>query len=166
MTESRLVPFEPPVPGTTEGNGNGNGAHHRGRRRVLGGISFGFLLGALLATSLVSQLQWLNLSRIGSWIAPCACAAAGGTLVGLYRRDRVRTAALGGAIAGVLSLWVVYGAVRLSVHVLFVERSFARVVASDLVRLMAYGGIGGGIGAVLGARTRSIGRLSQRRTSD
>ncbi len=154
MDEPRLVPFEPPIPPSTNGNGH-RGGRRRQRRRALGGISFGVLLGALLATSLVPRLQWLNLSRLGWWGRPVACAVAAGLLVGWYRRDDLRGALWTGGIAGVLSLWVVYAMVRASVPVLFVERSFARVAAIDLARLAIYGAAGGVVGAGVVWRLRA-----------
>jgi hypothetical protein len=149
--EPRLVPFEPElgdVPHT-------NGSRLKHRRRVLGGITFGFLAGSLLATSFVSRLQWLNLSTIGSWERPVVAAAGAGLIVGAFRRDDLRAAIIGGAIAALLSLWVVYGIVRLSVHVLFVDRSVARVVSADLVRLALYALPGGAVGAAAGWGARA-----------
>jgi hypothetical protein len=147
VEEPRLVPFEPPVPSHT--NGNGSGSRRRRRRRALGGVSFGTLIGGLLATSLVPQLQWLNLSRIGWWGRPVGCAIAAGMLVGAYRREDARAAVSGGAIAGLLGLWGVYLLIRASVPVLFVERSFARVLVTDLARLGIYGAPAGAAGAAL-----------------
>ena len=149
--EPRLVPFEPELghaPHT-------NGSRLKHRRRVLGGITFGFLAGSLLATSFVSRLQWLNLSTIGSWERPVLAAAGAGAIVGAFRRDDLRAALIGGAIAGLLSLWGVYAIVRLSVHVLFVDRSVARVVTLDLLRLGAYAVPGGAAGAGIGWGARA-----------
>ena len=150
--EPRLVPFEPElghVPHT-------NGSRLKHRRRVLGGITFGFLAGSLLATSFVSRLQWLNLATMGSWERPVVAAAGAGVIVGAFRRDDLRAAVIGGAIAGLLSLWGVYMIVRLSVHVLFVERSVARVVTFDLLRLGAVGAPGGAAGAAIGWGARAV----------
>jgi hypothetical protein len=150
--EPRLVPFEPEpalAPHT-------NGSHRKRRGRVLGGIIFGFLLGSLLATSLVSRLQWLNLSTIGWWGRPVIAAAAAGVIIGAFRSDDLRTTVIAGAIGGLLSLWGVYVIVRLSVHVLFVDRSLARVVSTDLVRLAAYGIPAGGVGAAVAWGVRSV----------
>ncbi|MGZ4206662.1 MAG: hypothetical protein ACXVQ6_02060 [Actinomycetota bacterium] len=160
--ESKLVPFEPQpdlVPHT-------NGSHLKRRRRIFGGLIFGVLLGSLLATSLVSRLQWLNLASIGWWGPPVAAAVGAGLLVGAFRRDDVRSVAVAGAAAGLISLWSVYALVRLGVHVLFVERSVARVVAADLLRLAAYGVPGGAVGAAAswGART-GFDVLGARRTA-
>jgi len=150
--EPRLVPFEPELtlaPHT-------NGSHRNRRGRVLGGITFGFLLGALLATSLVSRLQWLNLSTIGWWGRPVVAAIGAGVIIGFFRHDDLRAAAVGGAIGGLLALWGVYAIVRLSVHVLFVDRSVARVVSADLLRLAAYGAPGGAAGAAAGWSARTV----------
>jgi len=148
----RLVPYNPEpdlAPHT-------NGSHTRRRGRLSPGLTFGFLLGALLASSLVSRVQWLNLATVGSWPRPVISAAAAGMLVGVFRRDEIGATIVTGAIAGLLSLWGVYGIVRLSVHVLFVDRSITRVVTADLARLLAYGAPGGAAGAAAGwaARTR------------
>jgi len=150
--EPRLVPFEPEptlVPHT-------NGSHLKRRGRVLGGITFGFLLGSLLATSLVPRLQWLNLSSIGWWGRPVAAAVGAGVIIGFLRRDDLRGAVIGGVIGGLLALWGVYAIVRLSVHVLFVDRSVARVVSADLLRLAAYGVPGGAAGAIAGWGARTV----------
>jgi hypothetical protein len=149
--EPRLVPFEPAVghvPHT-------NGSRLKHRRRILGGITFGFLAGSLLATSFVSRLQWLNLATVGSWERPVFAAAGAGVIVGAFRRDDLRAALISGAIAGLISLWGVYAIVRLSVHVLFVDRSVARVVTADLLRLGAYGVPGGAAGAAVGWGARA-----------
>jgi hypothetical protein len=142
----RLAPFEP----EPELAPHTNGSRVKRRGRVFGGITFGFLLGSLIATSLIPRLQWLNLATIGWWGRPVTAAIGAGVMVGVFRRDDLRAVAIGGAIAGVSSLWGVYALVRLSVHVLFVERSVARVVTADLLRLMAYGAPGGATGAALG----------------
>ena len=153
--EPRLVPFEP----EPELKPHTNGSRLKHRRRVLGGLTFGFLLGSLLATSLVPRLQWLNLATIGWWGRPVLAAFGAGLIIGVFRRDDLRAALIGGAIGGLLALWGVYAIVRLSVHVLFVDRSIARVVTADLARLAAYGVPGGATGAALGwfART-ALGR--------
>lgn len=123
-----------------------NGAKTRRRRPLLTGVVFGFLVGALLATSVVPRVQWLNLPITGSPWRPAIAAAAAGMMVGQFRRDSFRLAILGGGIAALLSLWGVYGIVRLSVRVLFVERSITQVVLTDLGRLALYAvpaGLGG-----------------------
>jgi hypothetical protein len=83
-------------------------------------------------------------------------AAAAGVLIGAFRGDDLRTAVIAGAIGGLLSLWGVYAIVRLSVHVLFVDRSIAHVVASDLLRLAAYGIPAGAAGAAVASGVRSV----------
>jgi hypothetical protein len=150
--EPRLVPFEP----EPELKPHTNGSRLKHRRRVLGGITFGFLLGSLLATSLVPRLQWLNLATIGWWGRPVIAAFGAGLIIGVFRRDDLRAAATGGAIGGLLALWGVYAIVRLSVHVLFVDRSVARVVTADLLRLAAYGAPGGAAGAAAGWGARTV----------
>lgn len=111
------------------------------------GVIFGVLLGALLATYLVSRVQWLNLARVGWWGRPVIAASAAGAIVGAFRRDDRRAALIGGGLAALLSLWGVYGIVRFSIPVMFVERSVARVVAADLARLSAYAIPAGVVGA-------------------
>src|SRR6266496_4393907 len=106
---SRLVPYTPEpelVPHT-------NGSRTKRRGRLFPGVTFGFLLGSLLASSLVSRLQWLNLATIGSWVRPVIAAAGAGMLVGVFRRDERRAIVVSGAIAGLLSLWGVYAIVRM-----------------------------------------------------
>ena len=150
--EPRLGPFEPEpqlAPHT-------NGSRLKHRRRVLGGITFGFLLGSLLATSIVPRLQWLNLSTIGWWGRPVLAAFGAGMIIGVFRRDDLRAAVTGGAIGGLLALWGVYAIVRLSVHVLFVDRSITRVITLDLLRLAAYGAPGGAAGAAAGWGARMV----------
>lgn len=149
--EPRLVPYEP----EPELKPHTNGSRLKHRRRVLGGITFGFLLGSLLATSLVPRLQWLNLSAIGWWGRPVLAAFAAGLIIGVFRRDDMRAAVIGGAVGGLLALWGVYVIVRLSVHVLFVDRSVARVVTVDMLRLAAYGAPGGAAGAAAGWAARA-----------
>jgi len=147
----RLAPYKPEsdlAPHT-------NGSHTRRRARLFPGLTFGFLLGALLASSLVPRVQWLNLATVGSWIRPVAAALAAGLLVGVFRHDEPRAIVITGAIAGLLTLWGVYGIVRLSVRVLFVERSIVRVVLADLLRLLAYGAPGGAAGAAAGWGARA-----------
>jgi hypothetical protein len=140
--ERRLVEFEPERVAPS----NGSKTH---RRRVLTGVVFGFLLGAVLATSLVSRVQWLNLATIGWWGRPVLASLTAGAMVGFMRRDHFARTLVGGSIAAVLSLWSVYGLVRLGVPVLFIERSIARVVVADLARLFAYAAPSGAAGAAL-----------------
>ena len=45
---------------------------------------------------------------------------------------------------------------RLSVHVLFVDRSVARVITVDLLRLAVYGAPGGAAGAAAGWGARTV----------
>jgi len=149
---TRLAPFEP----EPEFRPHTNGHRRRDRARAFGGVIFGVLMGALLATSLVSRLQWLNLAIIGSWVRPVIAAAGGGALVGAFRRDDLKASMVGGAIAGLISLWGVYALVRMSVHVLFVDRSVARVVVADLLRLLAYAAPGGAAGAAAGWVVRTL----------
>src|SRR5439155_14420262 len=112
-------------------------------------------------TSLVPRLQWLNLSTIGWWGRPVIAAVGAGIIIGFFRHDDLRAALIGGMIGGLLALWGVYAIVRLSVHVLFVDRSVARVVTADLLRLAAYGAPGGAAGAAAGWGARiAIGRAA------
>jgi len=155
---SRLAPFEP----EPELKPHTNGSRLKHRRRVLGGITFGFLLGSLLATSLVPRLQWLNLATIGWWGRPVLASFGAGLIIGVFRRDDLRAAVIGGAIGGLLALWGVYLIVRLSVHVLFVDRSVAHVITSDLLRLAAYGAPGGAAGAAAGWSARTVAERAAR----
>ena len=120
------------------------------------------MLGALLATSLVPRLQWLNLATIGWWGRPVLAAFGAGLIIGVFRRDDLRAAVIGGAIGGLLALWGVYVIVRLSVHVLFVDRSVARVITADLLRLAAYGTAGGAAGAAAGWGARTTAERAAR----
>jgi len=149
--EHLLVPFEPEIPPHT----NGNGSKTRRRARAFPAITFGVLLGTLVATSAVPRLQWLNLARIGWWGRPVLSAAAAGALTGALRRRDMRAALVSGAIAGIASLWIVYAIVRLSVPVLFVERSYVRTLAGDAFRLILEGAPAGATASstVWGART-------------
>ena len=80
---SRLVPFEPEptlAPQT-------NGSHLKRRGRVLGGITFGFLLGSLLATSLaivsLGALFMAHISPGSRWTALLAGFIVSGIGIGL-----------------------------------------------------------------------------------
>lgn len=141
--ERRLVPFEPQYPAHT----NGNGSHVRARRKLMTGVIFGVLLGGLLATNLISRLEWLNLAQLGSWWRPAIAGAAAGLMVGWFRRDDMRLSVIGGAIAALIAVWGVYALVRISVHPLFVDRSIARVVAADALRLFLESAPAGALGA-------------------
>lgn len=126
-----------------------NGSHTRRRARFPGGITFGVLLGLLVAVNVVSRVQWLNLGRVGTWSRPAVAAAVAGLMAGGFRRGALRAAAGAGAAAGVIALWVVYGIVRLSTRVIFIERSIAMVVTLDLIMLGLAGAIvGAGAGAI------------------
>jgi hypothetical protein len=123
-------------------------------------VTFGFLAGAVLATSIVPRLQWLNLARVGWWGRPVLAAVVAGALAGTLRRGDARAAVLAGGLAALAALWGVYALARTSTRVLFVERSFVRVVAADLMRLFAYAVPAGaaGAGVAWAARTRLGGR--------
>ena len=157
MADGRLADFTPDRTSHT------NGAKTRRRRRLLTGVVFGFLVGALLATSVVPRVQWLNLALVGSPWRPVIAAASAGVMVGQFRRDSFRLAMVGGGIAALLSLWGVYGIVRISVRVLFVERSITRVVLADLGRLALYAVPAGIAGAAVGWWIREgVGGLTAR----
>lgn len=141
--EHVLVPFEPDLPLHT----NGNGSKTRRRTSPFPAITFGVLLGALTAGGVVTRVQWLNLARVSSWGRPAAAAAVAGAMTAAFRRGGRRASVLGGAIAGLATVWGVYAIVRSSVDVLFVGRSFARTVAGDLARLFLEGAGGGAAGA-------------------
>ena len=96
------------------------------------------------------------LARVGWWGRPVLAAFGAGMIIGVFRRDDLRAAVTGGAIGGLLALWGVYAIVRLSVHVLFVDRSITRVITLDLLRLAAYGAPGGAAGAAAGWGARMV----------
>ena len=144
--ERRLADFSPDEPVHT----NGARARRRLPRRLLAGVPFGALLGALLGASIVPRVQWLNLASVGGPWRPMVVGLAAGALVGALRRDSFRWSLLAGAVAALVALWGVYGIVRLSVSVLFVERSVARVVSADLARLFAIAVPSGAAGAAFG----------------
>lgn len=150
--EHVLVPFTPEIPPHT----NGNGSRTRRRRRAFPAITFGALLGVLAAGSLVPRLQWLNLARVGWWGRPVISAAIAGVMTGAFRREERRFAIASGAVAGLVTLWLVYAIVRASVPVLFVERSFARTVAGDLLRLFLEGAPAGAFGAAVAWSVRAF----------
>jgi hypothetical protein len=157
--QPRLVPFEPRLPPTT----NGNGANHVRPRgtRITQGVVFGALLGGLVATNYVPRLQWLNLSQVGSWTRPVIAAGVAGMLTAAMRRgDSVWRAAAAGALAALIALWGVYAIVRISVRPLFVDRSITRVVLAELARLALYAAPAGALGAVIvrAAAARFTGR--------
>jgi hypothetical protein len=77
-------------------------------------------------------------------------AGLGGIATGATRRSHLWTAALAGGAAATLALWVVYAGTRLQNPVLWVERSAARVIGADLVRLAAYALPSGALGALSG----------------
>ncbi|HEX9774086.1 MAG TPA: hypothetical protein VGB83_00695 [Actinomycetota bacterium] len=144
--ERLLVPFEPPL------RPSGNGSHARGRAHPLRGVAFGFLIGALLSTFLVTPTDWLQLDR-GRWITPAVAGLGAGAMVGAFRRDRFRIALLGGAIASCLSLWAVYGMVQLGLGPLNVRSPAGRIVR-DLGRLLLWGAPAGLAGALAGWHVR------------
>jgi hypothetical protein len=158
--EHRLVPFEPALPPHT----NGNGHRRRRRLRIGTGVVFGALLGSLVATNYIGRVHWLNLSVFTWWGRFALAAAVAGVMAGTFRRDDVRAAALAGGVAGIVSIWSVYAIVRVSVHPIFVDRSLARVVFFDLLRLFAYAGPPGALGgAVPWMAGRGVARWRLRR---
>ena len=102
------------------------------------GIALGFLAALLPAANLVRSVEWLNLASRGRWAPFAIAGGAGGILVGMLRRDDARAATITACIAVLLAVWGIYATFRLRIHVLFVERSIARVVVADLARLFAY----------------------------
>lgn len=136
----------------------------RSRRRAIGGLALGTLLGALVATAIVPRLHLRNLAIYNPWLRPVAAAAVGGILVGAMRADARRWAVAAlGAVAGVAALWLVYALMRSAQgRVLYVETSFARVFFGDLARLGAYGAPAGALGGVVGARLRGLGTARRR----
>lgn len=157
--EPLLGPFQPEQPPPTNGS-------RIGRRRgpSAGGVTFGVLVGALLAVSLVGRVQWLNLATVGWWGRPVLAAGFAGVMAGSWRARDARGAAAGGALAALLALWGVYGIMRLGTGVVFVERSIARVVAADLLRLAAYAVPAGAVGALVPlAVQRRVAQMGDRR---
>jgi hypothetical protein len=130
----------------------------RSRFAVAGGVALGTLLGALLATAIVPRLHLRNLAVYNPWPRPVVAAVAGGLLVGAARVHARRWAApLGGAMAGVAALWLVYALMRSAQgRVLYVGTSFAHVFLADLARLAAYGAPAGALGGGVGARLREL----------
>ncbi|HEX9711402.1 MAG TPA: hypothetical protein VGB52_02485 [Actinomycetota bacterium] len=157
---SRLAEFKPdPSPPPTNGS-------HLKRTRVLAGgaITFGVLVGALVAVSAVGRVQWLNLATVGWWGRPVLAAGLAGLMAGWYARRGAFSSAINGMVAALVSLWGVYAIVRLSTNVIFIERSLARVVTFDLLRLAAYGLPAGALGGLVPASIRThIARMGHRR---
>lgn len=164
MTEQgpRLAPFDPktgaPAPPSTNG--------HRGRRRfrIGRGAMFGILIGAIAGSTMVGRVQWLNLGKVGWWGRPVLASVAAGLMVGALRRDEARTAVVTGALAALLSLWVVYGLVRISTPVLFVEESLPGRIARDLGMLAAVAIPSGAAGAAIAASVSRFGRVFRTRS--
>lgn len=164
MTDGpRLSEFTPdPSPAPTNGS-------HVARERVVraGAITFGVLVGALVAVSAVGRVQWLNLATVGWWGPPALAASSAGAMAGWYRRGPARANVVNGMIAALISLWGVYALVRLSTNVVFVDRSIARVLTFDLLRLAAYALPAGAVGALVPTGTRTvIARKGHRRKRD
>lgn len=153
--EPRLARFEPASPPST------NGSHLKRRRRSIfrgGGIIFGVLVAALVGASMVGRVQWLNLANpaVSHWGRPVLAAALGGLTVGWWRRTDARAAAAGGALAALLALWLLYAMQRIGAPVVFIERSIARVITFDLLRLATYAVPAGAIGALVPPGIRLI----------
>jgi hypothetical protein len=104
----------------------------------------------LFASAIVPRLLMLNLAFYNPWPRPAVACGFGGLAAGVLRKGRVASAALAGALTAVAGIWVVYGITRAQTHVLFVERSVARVVIADLARLAAYALPAGAAGAAAG----------------
>lgn len=115
----------------------------------------GVLASGLLATSIVPRLSLLNLAFFEPWRRPVIASGIGGLATGATRRSHAWSAALAGAAAATLALWVVYTGTRLQNQVLWVERSPFRVITADLARLAAYAAPSGALGAVAGRMLRA-----------
>lgn len=149
---------------------NGSRLRRRSRLLPLSATLLGTLLGALVATSIVPRLHLRNLAVYNPWPRPVIAAAVAGALVGALRRaGRWWAGAVGGAVVGVVSLWLVYSMMRASQgRVLYVERSYARVFAADLARLAAYGGPSGALAGAAAVGLRLLlgrGRAARRATA-
>jgi hypothetical protein len=124
-------------------------------RRALSGLPAGVLVAGLVATSIVPRLSLLNLAFFNPWQRPVIAAGLGGLATGATRRSNAWTAAIAGAVAATLALWIVYAGTRLTNPVLWVERSAVRVVTADLARLAAYAIPSGALGALAGRGFRA-----------
>lgn len=158
--------FAPYGPGVPPPSPNGSGKRRaRPRAGTLRGVVVGLLVTGMLATSVVPRLHLLNLAFYNPWRRPVVVSGIGGIAAGAARRGRPVGAALAGALAAVLAVWVVYGMTRAQIQVLFVEREPLRVVLADLGRLAAYAAPAGALGALAGWGLRVLGTvLRDRRT--
>lgn len=146
-------PFRLRVPPTSP-NGHTKPARAPRARKAISGVPWGVLAAGLLATSIVPRLSLLNLAFFNPWHRPVIAAGIGGVATGATRRSALWSAAIAGAAAATLALWIVYAGTRFQNPVLWVERSAARVVAADLARLAAYAVPSGAIGALAGRALR------------
>lgn len=126
----------------------------------------GVLVAGLLAISIVPRLSLLNLAFFNPWHRPVIASGLGGLVTGATRRSNVWTAALAGAAAATLALWVVYAGTRLQNQVLWVERSAFKVITSDLARLAAYAAPSGALGALAGRALRAGSRAMRSRNTE
>lgn len=133
------------------GAGPGDGRPLRPARGVASGVAAGTVIAALW----IPRVLLLNLSTFNPWPRPVAVAVIAGALTGVSRRGSVRSAAVAGAVAGFLALAIAYAGVRLSVPVLWIDRSPVRVVATDLLRLAAYAVVPAALGGAAGRRARA-----------
>ena len=148
-------PFRPVEVVPASPNGHDKRTPPSRLRRAVGGVPAGVLAAGLIAISIVPRLSLLNLAFFNPWQRPVIASGLGGLVTGATRRSSVWTAALAGAAAAALALWVVYAGTRLQNQVLWVERSAFRVIASDLARLAAYAAPSGALGAIVGRAVRS-----------
>jgi hypothetical protein len=115
----------------------------------------GTLVAGLIAASIVPRLSLLNLAFFNPWQRPVIASGIGGLVTGATRRSHPVSAALAGAAAGTLALWIVYAGTRLQNPVLWVERNAFRVIVADLARLAAYAIPAGALGASAGRAIRA-----------
>lgn len=143
-----------PAPSSNGHRRAGAGASPRPERPARG-VASGVAAGTVIAALWIPRLLLLNLSTYNPWPRPVAVAAIAGALTGMSRRGSARGAAVAGAVAGFLSLAIAYTGVRLSVPVLWIDRSPVRVIATDLLRLAAYAVVPAALGGVAGRRARA-----------
>lgn len=146
----------PNVPAPSSNGRRSASASASGRpERPARGIASGVAAGTVIAALWIPRLLLLNLSTYNPWPRPVAVAAITGALTGVSRRGSARGAAIAGAVAGTLALVLTYSGVRLSVPVLWIDRSPVRVVATDLLRLAAYAVVPAALAGAAGRRARA-----------
>lgn len=127
------------------------------------GVAPAIAAGTVVAALWIPRLWLINLSTYNPWQRPVAVAALAGVLAGLARRGSARGAAVAGATAASLALLIAYAGVRLSVPVLWIDRSPVRVIAADGLRLIAYAVVPGALGGEAGRRARAALREARNR---